>query len=940
MDSYTKPTVFGRSAELGDIARFLEEMSQRPSGLMLVGEAGIGKTTLWEAGVESASDRGWRVLEARTSAAETTMTFAALGDLLDPVIDDVLDEILPIQRSALGAALLRSDPGHEPVSDQRAVGLGTLGCLRALARNGPVLLAIDDVQWLDPSSAAILRFVVRRLHDDPVGVLASMRPGKEAADPLGLRGAMPGGKSYRLFVRSMSSDHIGRLIRDRVGVDLPRPLTERVRDAADGNPFFALEIARELVRSGLPEAGETLPVPDDARDLLVERITVLPGPTRELLLMTAAAVHPTVTLLVAASGGGASTEGTLRPAVDSGLVSLDRDRIRFTHPLLASAVYASSSAMRRRETHGRLAAHVKDREERARHLALATHGTDESVAEALDDVAIAAATRGAPGSAAELSELARKLTPADDVAGSLRRAEASATHLFDAGDDAGARRLLEDALAIARSDEARARILYRLASVSWMDMRRVSSLCQRVLDLAGGDLEISAAVHDHLSWVGIYRGDLPEAREHAHAALQLAGPGVDPALRADVLATTSMVECIAGLPFKGHMTDAANLHEIATSESGTRGMVFTSVPTCRGLQSLWTGDLLTARTVLEAELEAYEARGRYIVRDEVLGYLAEVECRAGRWELAERYAREAYEIDVESGRSSSTGHQLFPRGLVAALQGRVEDARSDAERGLELCIEDDDLLDANAHRWVLGFLDLSLSDHPAAIRSLEPVLGYLDAFGAAEPGIIPCIPDAVEVLISLGRRDEAETHAQRLWDQGASLDRPWARATALRCRGLLSADRGETGGALASLEQALEEHTLVPQPFDLARTLLVKGEVERRAKQKKAARSSLDQALRIFEELGASLWSKRARKGLERIGGRQPSPFQLTGTERQVAEVVATGKTNAEAAGELFMSVDTVRSNLRRIYGKLGVRHRSELAGKLREIDVGPPPGQ
>jgi len=343
---------------------------------------------------------------------------------------------------------------------------------------------------------------------------------------------------------------------------------------------------------------------------------------------------------------------------------------------------------------------------------------------------------------------------------------------------------------------------------------------------------------------------------------------------------------------------------------------------------------------LEAELQGYEASGRYIVRDEVLGYLAELECRAGRWGLAERYAREAIDIDIESGRSSSMGHQLFPRALVAALQGRVEDARSDAERGLVLSVEDDDLLDANSHRWVLGFLDLSLSDHLAAMRRLEPVIEYLDAFGAAEPGIIPCVPDAVEVLISLGRLDEAEMLGQRLMEQGTSLDRPWARATAMRCRGLLMADRGNTDDALDSLEKALEEHTHVPQPFDRARTLLVKGEVERRAKQKKAARSSLDQALVIFEGLGAALWSERTQKALDRIGGRPPSPLQLTGTERQVAELVATGKTNAEVAGELFMSVDTVRSNLRRIYGKLGVRNRGELAGKLLAIDADPQPDQ
>jgi hypothetical protein len=305
----------------------------------------------------------------------------------------------------------------------------------------------------------------------------------------------------------MSSDDIGRLIRDRVGVDLPRPLTERVRDAADGNPFYAIEIARELVRSGPPEVGETLPLPDDARDLLVDRITVLPEPTQELLLMTAAAVRPTVTLLDAASGGGADIEGRLRPAVDSALVSLDGDRIRFTHPLLASAVYASASEARRRAAHRTLAAHVEDREESARHLALATQGADAVVAEALDDVATAAATRGAPRSAAELSGLARKL----DARRGCRRVGPSSRD---------GRRRTSSMPVTMRELAASSRTPLRSLgptmrgpasctdshpSAGWT-CGGLSDLCQRALDLAVEDLEISAAVHDHLAWVGNLSG--------------------------------------------------------------------------------------------------------------------------------------------------------------------------------------------------------------------------------------------------------------------------------------------------------------------------------------------------------------------------------------------------------------------------------------------------
>jgi DNA-binding CsgD family transcriptional regulator len=339
---------------------------------------------------------------------------------------------------------------------------------------------------------------------------------------------------------------------------------------------------------------------------------------------------------------------------------------------------------------------------------------------------------------------------------------------------------------------------------------------------------------------------------------------------------------------------------------------------------------VAAREVREHELHVYEEAGRYIVRDEVLGYLSELECRAGNWELAERYAREGYEIDVESGRLSGHGHQLFPNALVAAHRGIVDRARSDAEQGLRLCLENGDRLDASCHRWVLGFLELSVSDPSAAFGYLEPVIEYLDDLGAAEPGIIPCIPDAVEALVGLGRTDEADPYVARLEEQGRTLNRPWALATSLRCRGLILADRGVIPEAMEALDRALQEHDLVPQPFDRARTLLVRGEVARRAKKKQLARTSFQQALMAFDALGASLWSERARAGLERVGGGARSPQHgLSPTERRIADLVAEGRTNREIAAALFVSVKTVEANLSRIYDKMGVRSRSELTRRI-----------
>ena len=234
--------------------------------------------------------------------------------------------------------------------DRRAVSLASLGCLRALARDGPVLVAIDDVQWLDPASADVLRFVVRRLDDEPVGVLASLRLGEETADRLELHRAFPGARARRVVVGSMSPEDLGRLIRDRLEVELPHPVTDRIHDAAGGSPFFALEIARELIGRGIPEAGEALPIPDDTRHVLVARLSTLPQAARTILLVAAAAARPTEALVAASSGLGARADAALTQAIDAGVVSLEGDRIRFTHPLLASTVYTSASQNRLRDT--------------------------------------------------------------------------------------------------------------------------------------------------------------------------------------------------------------------------------------------------------------------------------------------------------------------------------------------------------------------------------------------------------------------------------------------------------------------------------------------------------------------------------------------------------------------------------------------------------------
>jgi DNA-binding CsgD family transcriptional regulator len=912
-------TILGRDAEITQITRFIESVHDGPSVLLLEGAAGIGKTTLWQAGATLASNAGHQVLSSRAAESEARLSYAALGDLLE----FELPELPGPQQRALDAALLRAEVEGSP-PDQRAVSLATIGVLRALAASGPVIIAIDDIQWLDAASVRVLSFAARRLRDEPIGILVAMRSGS-SGDPLGLD-RMTTSRLHRLNVGPLSEETMIRLLRDHIGEDLSHPILRRLHMVSHGNPFFALEIARALADQAVrPEPGEPLPVPENLHELLGARLSALPTSATDAMLVVAAATRPTVDLVLGAARHRDRALAGISKAEEADIIQRGAGRIDFTHPLLGSTVYAAASTETRRSLHRRLAEVVPDPEERARHLALAAAGPDREVAESLDIAARHAAARGAPDAAAELAELARRVTPLDDGSGILRRSVDAAVYHFDAGDATRSFALLDQTIAEGTPGPERARILFQLAAISWLDLPRVQTLCEQALEEAGGERTLSAAILEHLAWVGIYRGDLVDAAKHARAAAEHAGRITDLTIRGDALSTFGMVEFLLGRAADESFHEALRLQDLAMTEDiGVRATGYTPSRACYGLQLLWAGRLDAARDVLQQELAGFEERGRYLVRDELLCYLAEVECRAGNWDIAASYAEEAYEIDVESGRALGRGHTLFPKALVEAHRGDVEAARTDAEEGLRLCMLNEDLLDASCNGAVLGFLELSRSDPNAAIERLEPVLAFLEAMGSAEPGIIPCLPDAIEALVGLGELERANELLVGHEEKGRALDRPWALATAARCRGLLAAVRGNRSAAMSAFEEAMEQHVRLEMPFELGRSLLALGEAQRRFKQRRAAGGSFRAALATFERLGAPLWAEKARRGLARIGSRT-SPGELTPTEQGVAELVAEGRTNREVADALFVSVKTVEANLSRIFQKLGIRSRREL---------------
>ncbi|HEX2399757.1 MAG TPA: AAA family ATPase, partial [Mycobacterium sp.] len=473
--------IVGRQAELRAVAGFLDSVDARPAALLLEGEAGIGKTTLWLATVEQARGRGFHVLVARPAAAEAVLSYASLADLLADVASSVLQTLPEPQRRAIDVVLLRG--GIDGMAaDRRATGAALLSVLERLADEAPVLLAIDDLQWVDTSSVAAIEFAARRL-SSRVGVLAALRTG-EPDDPgpslrlLGLDG------TQHVRVGPLSLGALHGVLRERIGRSFPRPTMVRIEQVSGGNPFYALELARGIGIGGATDL--TSPLPGSVAQLVQARIEGVPAIVQRVLLAVAALAEPTVELVqVVVCADPAEGDHLVEDAERTGLVRVDGHRVRFTHPLLATGVYASATPAGRRAMHRRLAEVVSDLEERGRHLALAAVRADSETISTLDRAAVRARSRGAPAAAAELVDLAVGLG-----ADTPDRRILSAQHHFDAGDPMRARSMLEEVVNGAEPGETRAMALLLLATVRLHDdsYREAAGYLQQALDEAVGNL--------------------------------------------------------------------------------------------------------------------------------------------------------------------------------------------------------------------------------------------------------------------------------------------------------------------------------------------------------------------------------------------------------------------------------------------------------------------
>jgi DNA-binding CsgD family transcriptional regulator/tetratricopeptide (TPR) repeat protein len=902
-----------RQAHEKAVADFLDGVPRAPAALVIEGDPGIGKTTLWLDAVDRARERGFTVLASRAAGAESVLAYAALADLLADVDESVWADLPAPQQQSLDAALLRRRE-HAGPTDARAVAAAFVAVLDRLATRSEsfVLLALDDLQWIDVSSANVVSFAARRLPPG-VGLVCTTRSAEaagqvELAHPDAVR---------RIRLQPLTVGELHRVLTLRLKTALPRPTLLRIHRIAGGNPFFALELARAIDTNTGP--GE-LPLPGGLNELVSSRLKRVGADAQELLLAMASVPRPTLRLLAQATG--TTPEHVLEmlgEAETQSVVAIDGNRVSFTHPVLAHGVYTDAAPRRRRAMHRRLAQLVVEPELRARHLALSDAIGQPETIDALDTAAEFAQARGAPAAAAELLELAINLG-ADDPA----RRILCATQYFAAGDPGRARQLLEDVVATLPIGPLRAEALYQLALVRFYEdgFAEAAELLESGLPESGVDDALRVRMLIMLSYA-LFNAAQPErAMGHVQQAVAEAeGLGI-PSLLSPALGMHETLGFLSGNGF-----DEATIQRAVALEDDSLPVPLAFLPSVQmALLRGWTGDLEPAREVLTAVGQRCIALGQEGEFVFVAFSRALVDIWRGDLGSVATVADETVERASQLGGDFPMFIALTIRGAAAAYAGRVQQATDDLDEAVAAAQRCGSMRMGEWPVTLRAFLEVSRGNYQAALDSVAPLLPMAQAFpDATEIIAASYLPEAVEAMIGLGRLDEAAPLIDTLERNGRRLDRAWMLAMALRCRAMLLATRGDLTAATEMAERAMTEHRRLPMPFERARTQLLLGQLQRRRRQREAGAATLRAALQTFEELGTTLWAERAKSELERgVSGRQGGAT-LTTAERRVAELAVSGMTNRDIAAALFISPKTVEVNLSRIYRKLKVRSRMEL---------------
>jgi DNA-binding CsgD family transcriptional regulator len=931
---------FVRVAEWGRVRDFVTGTATReePAALVIEGEPGAGKSRLWRAGVGVAAEAGWLVLRSEPSAGEADQPFAALSDLLAGILPASAAAIPEPQREALEVALLQRAAGQQPPT-AHAVGLGTLAALRSCVSRGPLLVAIDDVQWLDAGSLEALKFALRRISAGSLSLLLAART-DAPADPLTV-GAPPLPHDWRELLSAWPATEritLGPLDARQVQGLLPPGATARqvraVTHQSRGNPFWAREVWAGMAAGETAGQGEPV-VPPRARAALADRLRrSLPRSAAAALTVVAAAGRISLADAVSvlddvpgpAADDVADPAAALDAAVIAGVVVETEGRVAPAHPLIGAAAVEAVPPARRALLYQRLAAVSASPERRAHFAALAAGPEpDPEVAAILDAAAASAYARAANAAAGQFAAQAAAFTPASDTAGLARRRIRAGELLFLAGDVAGSVRHLQalDLEALDNDDLERALPLLLDETDLTQGPEAANAVITRVLTSAGEDNRRRAIVLAPASDIlyGIRGGRADVALEAIRCA-EAAGESANGPLH------RALLNLAVAKVADGDGLDRSLLERAGRLEPLLSPMpLHDTADLYLGLWSRYVDDLATSRAALRRCVARARETAQDLARATFLSFLALTEELAGDFAAAGAALEEAEEV---AGAHDWPGSpwMLEPRYELLIAAGDPDAARRFADEFLPA-----DPSTSESERFMGSFMRGKAAawrgEAAAALPHLEQAARLADDLGWADPGVRSRVDHLLaEAYVGTWRLEEGSRIAERLRAFGKSQGRPALIGDACRIDALAAAARGDLDAATEAASAAVAAHEQSPLRPELARSLLVLGRIERRRKARGASRATLRRARDLAAGMGHLSLLAQIDAELPRAAASRPGT-ELTAAERRVAEQIAGGATSREAAAELFISVRTVDTHVASIYRKLGVRSRSELRRAL-----------
>jgi DNA-binding CsgD family transcriptional regulator len=897
----------GRTAEIDAVTQLLGDVraGRGTAVIAVVGDPGLGKSALLEHAAAVAD--GMRVLRCVGAPSEAALPFAGLLQMLRPLLGSIDHLPAPQAASIRGVFGLSADR----VEDRFLISIAVLSLLSEAADERPLVCLVDEVGWLDHESADTLAFVARRLEAEPIALLVAL------SDEEARRFAVP--NAFHVRLSPLGETDALNVVRDVVTTSVSPTVARRIVDAAGGVPLLLKELVASLGpdqlegRAPLPDA---LPVSARVEDLYVGRVRMLPEAPRTALLVAAASEPPELQTIIGALRFLGHEEEALDHAARTGFIEV-ADVVRFSHPAVRLAAYASASSADRRRVHAALASVLVDEvdeDRRVWHRAAATIGPDEAVADELERSAGRAAARSGCAAAASAFERAAELS-ADDTAQARRLAHAAEMAWLGGQGD---RALSLAAAAETASDDVVTRALVGFVRAAWETQHGVTGDAIPILLRSAETVEVlDPEIALRLFLVAMMVMALAGRRASAAelGTLERLARRASPHGYRGLVSVVEVNEWMAGgatTPAPLPPEDAASLAE--RFDDPVFAPFAASVPA-------YLGDLGTARINADRVVRRARARGALGMLAFALRQLAGLEVWARRLDDARIHAAEGLRLGLETGNENVALAHHGILAAVAAVRGEEATCREEAETAL---LGAHELSNRDAIAWAslaLGHLELALG-RPEAFDRFGAILAQARN---AEPWLVGAA-DAVEAAVHAERREVAGSVLADLERWTIWTGAPWALPIVARCHALL-ADGAE---AERYFEEALLLHQTAGAPFDRARTQLLFGEFLRRARRRADARSHHRAAEETFASVRSAIWEERARAELRATGEvlRRRDPraiWKLTPQELQIARLVSRGASNRDAATELFLSPRTVEYHLRKIFTKLGISSRAEL---------------